>query len=77
MTKYTIKPLEWEDLNIREEYQITCSSLIEYHVWRKSDQWAWAIASETDDYKCNSLGEGKQLAEQHWQERIKACLIEE
>lgn len=79
---FRIKPLKWEWYEERHTRGWRVSTVgFEADVWQWTDlhgewssQWRY-YTNEVSDTDCASPEEGKQLAEQHWQEWIKQALV--
>ncbi|SCW95833.1 hypothetical protein [Ancylobacter rudongensis] len=73
-----IAPLVWE-VSGRWETARTCFGT--YQVWKSGDEWRWGYCfdeyHDEDDFSCDSLEEGKQLAWVNWCERLAKCLTPE
>lgn len=76
---FRIKPLEWEakdSSTIGPSFTALMGDrVISVFKWPWSATWLWT-AGDKSCQPCASPEEGKQLAEQHWNEYIKQALIE-
>lgn len=78
---YTIRPLEWDDKELIEEFDSisapTCFG--NYRVEKTEDGFRWSYCF--DEYydegysECDSAEDGKAKAEAHWFERLSGCLL--
>jgi len=79
---YTIKPLEWEG-EIKEEFDYMGASTPfgRYGITLTEEggfTWGYCFDEYYDegDFPCDSIEEGKRLAEEHWQKRLAGALEE-
>lgn len=74
---FRIKPLEWtwREMAFSHAY-ITepCLGFSALVALNKKEEWYWQTSNSSGNY-CASPEEGKQLAEQHWQEYLSSALI--
>lgn len=77
---FRIKPLEWKDQPANEQHDggYRADTILGfYEVYQRDGRWAW-FGKRADrphfPKRCASPEEGKQLAEQHWNEYIKQAL---
>lgn len=69
---FRIKPLEWQDYLDGDVVAVVFGG----HYRMSGMQWYWcALNGHFSEHVCASPEEGKQLAEQHWQEYIRQALI--
>lgn len=78
---FRIKPLEWRpSFGAKDEgcFAQTPFRASYYQVYRTIEGgWAWFLSTDPTNayHPCASPEEGKQIAEQHWQEYIKQALV--
>jgi len=80
---FRIKPLEWQDsqfdVNLKRAETIFGFYWVQYNPMFETDfAWGFHFHDFTDEEQhcCMSFDQGKQLAWENWQERIKSALIE-
>lgn len=78
--RYTIKPLVWQS-SPRDEFHHTSVLFGSYSVEHTNDRgWRWSYCFgeyyDEDNAACDDLESGKSAAQAHWEERIKAALVE-
>lgn len=76
---YTIKPLEWKKTvysSVETTWRADGLGLGYYVLYVNEDNCSWGYMGSMGGYSCDSVSKGKRLAEEHWQERMKECLIE-
>jgi len=80
-TLYTIPPLEFRQV-AADMWQAPVLDGM-YEIWIAGGVWRWVLYQQnrtqqlhqfTDRITCDSLAHGKQLCNEHWHERMAACL---
>lgn len=77
---FRIKPLEWESKTSHSQTigpsftAVVGDRIISVFKWPWEKSWMWT-AGDKSCQPCTSPEEGKQLAEQHWQEYVKQALV--
>ena len=78
MKMYKIKPLDWIRCPGIDEPAFAHVHFGAYAVGKHKEGWRWGYSlfnfTDVEEFKCNSLQHGMDLAEVHWIEKILPCL---